>query len=111
MLLLLQARLVNTVLLRRLRSPMPQLGHVLGLYPETAGRSSQKDLLSKTRRDASASSARDRTMPLKFALQKLGAGARWEPLELQAIGFPRPRSRPVSSIGLRSRLAFLIVRQ
>jgi len=37
-----QAKLVGIGLLRRLRSPMPQLDHVLGLYPETAGKSSQE---------------------------------------------------------------------
>jgi hypothetical protein len=37
-----QARLVDIGPLRRLKSPMPQLDRVLGLYPETAGRSSRE---------------------------------------------------------------------
>ena len=37
-----QAMLAGIDLLCRLRSPMPQLDHVLGLYPETAGRSSRE---------------------------------------------------------------------
>src|SRR5207247_8949273 len=37
-----QAMLAGISLLRRLRSPTPQLDHVLGLYPETAGRSSRE---------------------------------------------------------------------
>ena len=37
-----QAMLAGIGPLRRLRSPMPQLDHVLGLYPETAGRSSRE---------------------------------------------------------------------
>jgi hypothetical protein len=42
-----QARLVGIILLRRLRSPMPQLDHVLDLYPETAGRSSREGFAFK----------------------------------------------------------------
>jgi hypothetical protein len=34
--------LVGIGLLHRLRSPMPELDHVLGLYPETTGRSSRE---------------------------------------------------------------------